>query len=504
MESAEGAVASFHYGWAEADITPQEPVFIAGQFHARRSEGIMDPITATVWAVESGGDQALFVSCDLSVISNELREAVRRRVDSSDLGIDVEKIMINATHTHTGPQNRAYLSPAISDNKAEGIEGLEAMPVKEYVEFAAERIAEAVRKAWTTRTNGGVAYGAGEAVIGRNRRWINSHGQATMYRLNPEASQSFDRMEGYEDHSLQVLATYSPEGKMDGLVINVPCPSQTSEQLYVLSADFWHETRLELRQRFGEQLYILPQCSSAGDQSPHLIWNRKSMDRMLKLKGHTLRKEIAIRIANAIEELLPYIQPTIDTSPVFHHQVEQVHLPVNPISEEDALSADEDKLQWLARLEEERRKLAEHPEIREQPRWYVPVTRMWSQINRFERVRLRYEEQQQGNRHFPVDIHVIRLGEIVFASNPFELYLDFGLQIKVRSGFIPHLFLIQLCEGQGTYLSTQKSVDAGGYGSVIAGSPIGPEGGKQLVEHTVRMINGLWSAEEQGDFTTNS
>lgn len=498
MKSAKVTQTTFRYGWAEVDITPAKPVFIAGQFHARRSEGVMDPITATVWAVESNGDQVLFVTCDLSVISNELRVAIRQRLEHNDMGLDVGKIVISSTHTHTGPQNRAHLSPAVSDNKA-GIVGLEAMPVLEYVEFAADRIAAAARKAWTTRADGGVAYGAGEAVIGRNRRWVNSQGQATMYRLNPDVTHTFEHIEGYEDHNLQVLATYNSEGELDGLVINIPCPSQTSEQLYVLSADYWHETRLELRKRFGEHLHILPQCSAAGDQSPHLIWNKGSMERMLKLKGRTLRDEIAQRIANAVEDLLPYIQPTIDTNPAFHHQVEQVHLPVNPISEEDALAAAAERVHWQSQLDEERRKLAAHPEIREQPHWYVPVTRTWSQVNRFARVQERYEEQQKGNHHFPVDIHVIRLGEIVFATNPFELYLDFGVQVKVQSGFIPHVFLIQLCEGQGTYLSTQRAVDAGGYGSVIAGSPIGPEGGKQLVEHTVRMIKQLWSAEEKGE-----
>ena len=40
-------------GWAQADITPVKNVLLAGQFHARVSEGIMDPVTATVLAIES-------------------------------------------------------------------------------------------------------------------------------------------------------------------------------------------------------------------------------------------------------------------------------------------------------------------------------------------------------------------------------------------------------------------------------------------------------------------
>lgn len=33
-------------GWASTDITPGKPVVVTGQFHARVSEGVMDPVTA--------------------------------------------------------------------------------------------------------------------------------------------------------------------------------------------------------------------------------------------------------------------------------------------------------------------------------------------------------------------------------------------------------------------------------------------------------------------------
>src|SRR5690554_6010281 len=44
---------SLKIGWAEVDITPSRPVLVAGQFHARVSEGVLDPVTATVMAIES-------------------------------------------------------------------------------------------------------------------------------------------------------------------------------------------------------------------------------------------------------------------------------------------------------------------------------------------------------------------------------------------------------------------------------------------------------------------
>ena len=33
----------------------------------------------------------------------------------------------------------------------------------------------------------------------------------------------------------------------------------------------------------------------------------------------------------------------------------------------------------------------------------------------------------------PVEVHIIRIGDVVIATNPFELYLDYGMRIKGRS-----------------------------------------------------------------------
>jgi hypothetical protein len=90
----------------------------------------------------------------------------------------------------------------------------------------------------------------------------------------------------------------------------------------------------------------------------------------------------------------------------------------------------------------------------------------------------------------PAELHVIRLGEVVLATNPFELYTDFGLQIQVRSPAV-QTFLVQLA-GEGTYVPSPRSVAGGGYGSVPASNPVGPEGGQQLAETTIAVIRALW------------
>ncbi len=87
----------------------------------------------------------------------------------------------------------------------------------------------------------------------------------------------------------------------------------------------------------------------------------------------------------------------------------------------------------------------------------------------------------------PAELHVIRLDDFVIATNPFELFLDYGLQIKARSP-AAQTVVVQLA-GRGFYLPTARAVAAGGYGAMPAVSAAGPEAGASLVEETLAMID---------------
>jgi len=53
------------------------------------------------------------------------------------------------------------------------------------------------------------------------------------------------------------------------------------------------------------------------------------------------------------------------------------------------------------------------------------------------------------------EVHIIKLGSIAIATNPFELYLDYGNQIKARSR-AEQTFVVQLSCGAESYLPTKK------------------------------------------------
>src|SRR5690606_23561794 len=113
---------------------------------------------------------AIMVSCDVLYIPVDLIREVRQMVKTTLPALDVEKIILNATHTHTAPvlvENGEYLVPN------EGV-----TQVKDYRDFFVDQISKAIVKAYNSRTEGAVAWGLSYAVAGYNRRIAYADGTA--------------------------------------------------------------------------------------------------------------------------------------------------------------------------------------------------------------------------------------------------------------------------------------------------------------------------------------
>jgi len=499
----ENKAGNFKIGWSSVDITPDKPVLLAGQMYVRVSEGVQDPITATALALEYGtgdaAEKAIMISCDLVSISDILKNTVRTLLKHTLPEVSSEQIFLNATHTHT--------APTIGTNSdIIGMYGVDlgVMSPAECLKYISERVAKAAEEAWKNRKPGGISFGLGQAIVGHNRLAIDMDGKSVMYRNTNFPG--FSHQEGSVDHSVNLLYTWDKKSKLTGVIINIACPSQVTEGLVKVSADYWHDTRLEVRKRLGKDIYILPQCSAAGDQSPHILIGQNAETRMQRLITHDSinsgrtslgqRKQIAIRIADAVTSVYPYMKEVIEWDPVFIHRTELVELSRNkvvrrlpdasnrPVVPVDTNSRKANELKYNQLL----KAINENPELKKKPQWYLEIIDAYSKIKRSEgRTGGRSEAGQQPDK-IQIEVHVLRLGDVVFASNPFELYLDYGMRIKARSP-ATQTFLVQLTGG-GSYVASARSVSGGSYGA--SGGRIGPEGGQELVEQTLNLINELW------------
>ena len=102
----------------------------------------------------------------------------------------------------------------------------------------------------------------------------------------------------------------------------------------------------------------------------------------------------------------------------------------------------------------------------------------------------RYAIQQQLSS-FEEEIHIIRFDDVAIATNPFELFLDYGNQIRARSK-ASQTFLIQLAGGTGGYLPTATAEKGSHYSAYVSSGTTGHEGGELLVRKTLDTINKMF------------
>jgi len=502
--AADTEPGALRIGWASTSITPEQPVIMSGGSRARLSTGVMDPLTATALVLESARDggtaeQVVLVSVDLGSVHEDMLDRVLEILAERAPEIDPHKVIINGTHTHAAAERRK--DPRLVEKFAElGIDvplewswwgmdlGVKPSP-SEYGEFASGRIADAIEQAWQNRKPGGLSFGLGHAVVGHNRLTAYNDGRSKMYGNTSQAD--FSHVEGCEDHSVGLLYTFDASGRLTGVVINIACPAQVSEGGTLLTADYWHETRNELHKRLGESLFILPQIAAAGDHSPRVLVDRRAEERMQKIIGRNRREEIAVRIADAVTSVLPFMKDHIDTNPVLVHRMEQVALTRRRITEEELESkARKDFERLLAQYTKMRRELEEEPERKQKANWYKDISQVYWHLARAIRFMDRYELQHSDPK-LSVPVHVVRIGDLAVATNPLELYLDYGMQIKARSKAV-QTFTVQLANGYYRYLPTERSVARGAYGAIPESNEVDPEGGRQLVERTLELIDSLW------------
>lgn len=383
-------------------------------------------------------------------------------------GLDLRKLTLNGTHTHNAPLGKRGIYQEPQNDP-------DFMNPDEYRVWLIDRLAKAVATAWRKRKPGSIRRGFGYAVVGRCRRATYADGSALMYGQTNQPD--FQGLEACDDHAVNLLFTHDAKGKLNGMIINLACPSQCDEKKEEYSSDYWHEVRKAITRRFGRAVHVLPQCAPAGDASPHLILDQAEEKDLRDRMKMNAKQIIARRIMAAVEEGYHFASPR-QSKVIFCHKIKTLHLPRLMVTREQYEM-------------EKRIPSLTAEELKKQP-W--GFERIWP-FGPMCDIVTRYEQQAANPTHL-VECHVIRLGDIVFATNPFELYMDYGARMRARSKAL-QTFLVQLADGVGSggYLPTARALAGGHYSALIKSNWVGPEGGQMLVDKTVAAINGFFPTE---------
>lgn len=481
-------------GWAQENLTPDRPVYNGGQIYPRIAKYAHDPLTVTALALEQGGEQAIWLSLDMmSAPEPPVIERVRRALAGLS-GFRPENLLVSVTHTH----NSLHPRPFLFAEEAMDLLGRERLWLPEadgdllegaaLEDFLAAQMERAARRAWLGRAPGGVSCQSDYAAVAFNRRPIfgGPAGEETaMY--GDCARDDFLRYEAGSDHGLTALYTWSEAGQLTGVAVCVPCPAQVFELHSFLSADYWHYARAALREKLGN-VFVLPLCSAAGDQNPLDLTriskaNRRELAAWGAQAGEVWRnldmadacRDIADRIADAVQRGFFKARNRIEREPAFRHALRQLDLPLRQVTRDEYAAA---------RAQIERAQAAFSAQ---NPARGADLVRLFEPMG----VVARYA-QQRRSATVRAPLRCLRVADTAFVTCPFELFVEYSLRIQARAAS-PQTAVVQLTDLYLDYLPTRQAIAGGSYSSAPASTTCGPESGRTLVEEALQMIAEMWN-----------
>lgn len=446
----------------------------------------------------------ILISADLTGVADFLLAKVRSKFAKLTDEVSPEKIIIAATHTHTSHTlgseeisgvTFASIKDLLEEFLPDGLGYEEIVKPDESVispieatEFVSDKIALAAKKAWDNRKGGYYTNEFGRAAVGMCRRVSYDDGTAQMWGDTNTAN--FVALEAGNDSGVELLYTFDENKELTGVVANIACPAQILEQRSFISADYWGRAKANLREKLGEKIYLLGICGAAGDQCPRDLvrWvepetpiddpnvkrpnviEHKADPSMYDISGcNRVGKRVANEIASVYEEITDYI----DDAP-FVHKVINLDLPLRKVTLTDYNNAVRELEYYIAKNSGK-----EAFDFEDKARMHV-------HLGTIERFRM-----QQNKEVYPIEYHIVRLGDISIATSPFELFLDFGNYIKARSKS-KQTFIVQLCNGDSGYVPTEKAEKAGHYSAYVSSGFVGHEGGELYTREVITEINKLW------------
>ena len=243
--------APWKVGLAAIDITPTEPVPMGG-YAARRApfESVAQRLFAKAMAVEDpGGSRALLITADLLGFTKERSASICHQLEESD-GLPRSRIILNASHTHSGPLVAGSMLSSVPEPSRRKIEA--------YIGVLDAKIVSAAQKALRDLRPARLSWGRGVAKFVMNRREFTDRGVI----LGTNAS-------GPADRTVPVLRIDGAEGRPRAVLFGAGshCTTLTGRNMLV-SGDYAGYAQEFLESRLpGVQAMFLTGC--AGDANPH-------------------------------------------------------------------------------------------------------------------------------------------------------------------------------------------------------------------------------------------
>ena len=241
----------WNVGLAAADITPSEPVPMAGYFpRGAPFEGVEQRLFAKALAIEDGsGTRALLITAEILGFTRERSESICARLGESD-GLVRDQVLLNASHTHSGPLVAGSMLTSVSEASRRKLQ--------RYSEVLDDKIVAMARRALRDLRPAQLSWGKGIAGFVMNRREFTERG--VMLGTNPS---------GLADRTVPMLRVDDPSGRMRAVVFGAGahCTTLTGDNMRISGDYAGFAQELVESGLPGVQAMFLTGC--AGDANPY-------------------------------------------------------------------------------------------------------------------------------------------------------------------------------------------------------------------------------------------
>ena len=232
---------TFRVGVAKVDVTPTEPVVLAGYGgRTKPFEQIDTQLWARACVIGMKNPVALLV-LDNCGVPQSVTDLVAEGV--AEHGISKDRLMIAATHTHCAPSLVGY-APIVWAGRTTDAEDQASA---RYTRFVVQKMVLAIIEALANREPMFLEWGRGRVTFGGNRRVIQDAGWSG-FGLQPD---------GPVDHSLPVLAGRNDAGDVRFVWANYACHCTTVGSRNAVGGDWAGFANTEIESLFPDATSLM-------------------------------------------------------------------------------------------------------------------------------------------------------------------------------------------------------------------------------------------------------
>jgi len=431
-------------GTAAVVINPQPGTPLAGYYHVRASDGVLDDLYAKAAVIEVDGSKIALVVCDLiSLPRHTVVEA--RQLVFAKTGIPGEHVMISATHSHTGPV-------VARESTRDELDGGSSALGRHYTQELPRLIAQAVEEAHRNLAPARISAAVGrEERLSFNRRFWMRDGTVGWNpgKFNPDII----RPAGPIDPEVGVVYCDSTSGLPLLTYVNFAMHPDTTGGLR-LSADFPGALSRRLADYRGPGMLTLFANGACGNI------NHLNVNWAARQNGPEEASRLGTILAGAVLKACMDLKP-VATGPL-RVRAEIVQLPLPKVTDADIADAN------------------------------AVIKRMAAKETKFMELVKAFKILDiaacDGKPH-EVEVQVIALGgDLAWVSLPGEIFVELGLSIKAGSPFKQTL-IAELANGSIGYIPNKPAYAEGNYEVVSARCAEGS--GELLVTAALKLLNEL-------------